>query len=153
MLLSYTITFHYYISLIHYIIMVISYIALLHYFLVSLSFTTGDTLIYEVRVAFFENGILKQWKARLNNPIATNQFVNLFAPPEIKIADNGDKFSSLVTTTGTDDNSNSMYDSNFSEMVLEFLPELPEGVDLFDTSTYFVFVFILFFVANCCYRS
>lgn len=118
---------------------------LFSYFFLFSFYYAGDTLIYEVRVAFFENGVLKQWKARLNNPIATNQFVNLFAIEKSKQIDNGDKFSSLVSTKGTyeDDSSANMYESNFSDMVLEFLPELPEGVDVFDTSTYFLLLSLL----------
>lgn len=95
--------------------------------------------MYEVRIAFFENGILKKWKARLNNPIATNQFVKLFTVGKQKESRENDIQNLLSNTeeakarTDEEDSTN-MYESHFSEMVLQFLPELPEGVDVFDPS-------------------
>ena len=93
-----------------------------------------------MRVAYYESGNVKKWKSRLNNPIATNQFVDLFKSSKTKntkTGEDGTIISSVVSTGNIEERTEiDGTDSYFSDMVLQFLPELPEGVDLFDKSKY-----------------
>ena len=90
-----------------------------------------------MRVAYYELGNIKKWKSRLNNPIATNQFVDLFKSKNTIINEDNSLLSPVVSTGNIDERTDLIIDgtdSYFSDMVLQFLPELPEGVDLFDKS-------------------
>ena len=88
-----------------------------------------------MRVAFYESGNIKKWKSRLNNPIATNQFVDLFKSSKTNINEDNSLLSGVVSTGNIVEHTEiDGTDSYFSDLVLQFLPELPEGVDLFDKS-------------------